>query len=1607
MNHTYRVVWNQATSSWQAVCETARRCGKSGRASLKLVAVSGVAALVGVAQAQTASLPTGGQVVAGSAAISQSGSSMTITQGSAKAAINWQGFSVGSGNTVNFVQPSASAVALNRVLGSDVSLIQGAINANGQIFLVNPNGVLFTPTAQVNVGSIIASTLNISTADFMAGNYRFSGDSTNAVVNQGNIVAQGNGGKGGSIALIAARVINDGSLSANAGGVAMAAASDVTLDLGGPVKLKIDKGVLDALVANGGGIQADGGTIFLTAKAVDALSSAVVNNTGVIRAQTLSTGEKGDIRLIADMQSGVANIGGKLDASAPNGGDGGFIDTSAALVNVNDSVSVTTLAAKGATGQWLIDPNDYTIAASGGNITGAALSTQLNTTSVTISTATQGTAGNGDILVNDAVTKTGTSGATTLTLQAERNVRVNQPITSTGSALNITLSAANAPTATVGGVDIAANLNSNGGDILIGGAGGSVAGAQTVRNGIGYALNLSGSEAAVKIGALKSVLSGGGNITINGYSTTNPSGSGDGTGVHLFSQSTVDTGNYANGSTAAPVSGGNVYISGYATNGTTQFGIKFEAPGGQADPKTRVTTSPVNGVIVLDGNNPNDSRLALGLSNAGNQGNLYFGAYSTADLLVLINGNASIATFQTTPPNSGCRVGYPNCGTFSVPGANGSYPNATFNAVVWSSNNLYISGTVGGSKVYDGTTNTLNLTGTGLTCSGVLAGCSQGSLTTAGIWSFNTSSPNVGSYSVISPSVRTTTIGGTTYQLGYFFLTGTYSITPATASLSAVKTFDGTASFTAAQITARGIGVETLSLVGAGLATAVSPDVADNSTNYLTALGGLALANGTSGTQGLASNYVLPSLSARSANNTALINPAGVTILGTAGTRIYNGTAVFDASSLTLSGVAPGTVNLSGSATVASPNVGTYTQWASSSLALDNINYTLVGGSVLATITPAPLGVYARPAYNGTQNFATVSGTPVGTTGSVVGGGTVQVAGLVPGELLSGFTLDSRNVLDATKVTGVTISGTNTLASNYVLNSNVLAAAGAGGPPVAGAATSGNQATNDAAISKAALGVSVAGQYNGTTGYTTAGGATIQTNGLVNGETLTGVTVNSPNVFDNATNRITAFTGGTANLDNYQISATQDATTAGAGISTTHNKATLTRAPLGVTVAGTYNGTETMSTATGATITGYGLLGQDSGASLTTATMSSKNVGDNATNRVVGLTGTGTFDDRNYVLDGVRNPTGGTGTAGTAPDGSGATNTATLTPAAITVTPADKTKVYGTADPTFTYSVTGLLGSDSLTGALGRDPGENVSTGPYTIRQGTLGNPNYSLTIAPATLTITPATLTYVADPATMNAGSPLPTFTGTVTGFVRGDTQGSATTGTLLFASSATSNSPPGAYPILGSGLTANFGNYVFVQAPANLDAFDVDAASPATPPNPVAVPAFIENGAQAFSAPTTIDFGGLNYVAVQGVPGSAGSGGAAAGGVSGGASTGAGAAAPAGGVSSGTGAGAGTAASAGSATGANVQSISSGGASSGAGQAAVSGSASSGSDQTAASSGGSSGSGSGSTGRRPASEVNVNNVAISSAAGPLDVFLVNGGVNLENVRRLNAIGN
>mgnify|MGYP002040521801 FL=1 len=181
---------------------------------------------------------------------------------------------------------------------------------------------------------------------------------------------------------------------------------------------------MDALAANHQLIQADGGVVLLSSKGQDAVLSGVVNNTGVIQARTVSN-QNGEIRLMA--HGGTAMVGGTLDASASAGGDGGFIETSGGKVKVADSVQVTTTAAQGKTGVWLLDPNDFVIANSGGDIAATTVSSLLGGTNITFKTVSDGHAGNGDIFVNDAVSW---NSANTLTLEAERNINLNAAILS-------------------------------------------------------------------------------------------------------------------------------------------------------------------------------------------------------------------------------------------------------------------------------------------------------------------------------------------------------------------------------------------------------------------------------------------------------------------------------------------------------------------------------------------------------------------------------------------------------------------------------------------------------------------------------------------------------------------------------------------------------------------------------------------------------------------------------------------------------------------------------------------------------------------------------------------------------------------------------------------------------------------------------------------------------------------------------------------------------------------------------------------------------------------------------------------------------------------------
>ncbi|WP_369406699.1 YDG domain-containing protein, partial [Chromobacterium alticapitis] len=317
-NRAYSLVWNEASQSWVPAPENSKARGKRSG----MVAISAIAALLAATSAAHAApntLPGGGQVTLGQASINQSGNIATIRQSSDKAAIDWQSFSIGQDAKVNFLQPSSRAVMLNRVIGNDPSQIFGQLNANGQVFIVNPNGVLFAPGAQVSAAGILASTRDLSTADFAAGNYRFAGQSHGTVDNQGSLIAA----NGGYALLIGAQVSNSGSIQAPQGDVRLAAANEVTVKLDGSrlAGFTVTQGTLDALAANQGLIRADGGRVYLTAQALDQLTRAAVNNDGIIEANCV-VGQNGRIALQGDLVSNT----GSLSASAGSGDRAGAID---------------------------------------------------------------------------------------------------------------------------------------------------------------------------------------------------------------------------------------------------------------------------------------------------------------------------------------------------------------------------------------------------------------------------------------------------------------------------------------------------------------------------------------------------------------------------------------------------------------------------------------------------------------------------------------------------------------------------------------------------------------------------------------------------------------------------------------------------------------------------------------------------------------------------------------------------------------------------------------------------------------------------------------------------------------------------------------------------------------------------------------------------------------------------------------------------------------------------------------------------------------------------------------------------------------------------------
>jgi filamentous hemagglutinin family protein len=593
---------------------------------VRRLACAAAVALAFGATGALAQSPSGGSVAQGSANIFTPSANTTLVQVTTnKAVINWNDFSIGNGNLVQFIQNSASSVALNRVTGGNASTIAGNLLANGQLFLVNPNGVFFTSTASVNVGGLIASTLNIADSDFMAGNYVFTkdgGSPLGQVVNNGSITTS----TGGFAALFGEQVTNGatGVISSPSGKVALGVGEKITVsfDSNQLLSFTVDQKAVanNAYATNNGQLLSDGGSVQITAGVVNALSGAVVNQNGVIRAAGVST-RNGEVILSAD--GGDVEIGASstIDAGALTGASPASITVQAQNggITVHDGSAIT---ANGAAG------GNVLLSASGNVSLGGTISAQSSETFAFV-----GISGNGVALNGASIDASGF-----LSSFVNVNAGTGAITQASGGQLRATTTASASQAAGQGGYAF-------GGVILDGAGSHSLAGSIEAR--------ATGPDAT----ATASVNSSAGSITAGNITVQSDQG-GTGANLALTAAGNINvTGPLANSADSGPANtlvraggslavGGNITVQGISGLGGTATLASLVANGGD------LVIAPGKVVTVTDitpaGNGSNGAGLSLAATGIVSAGDLTVTSSAgpaqvavSGDRGVYLNGNVS------------------------------------------------------------------------------------------------------------------------------------------------------------------------------------------------------------------------------------------------------------------------------------------------------------------------------------------------------------------------------------------------------------------------------------------------------------------------------------------------------------------------------------------------------------------------------------------------------------------------------------------------------------------------------------------------------------------------------------------------------------------------------------------------------------------------------------------------------------------------------------------------------------------------------------------------------------------------------------------------------
>jgi filamentous hemagglutinin family protein len=1431
MNRIYRLVWNRSLHQWVVTHEGARARGKAGQGRRGDAVTSVVAALAlagGCASAALAAppaanaLPQGGVVVAGSARIgAPAANQLQVNQASQQAVINWNSFDIGAQAKVNFVQPNASASVLNRVLANDPTQIFGQLSANGQVYIVNPNGIVFGAGSRVDAGALVASTLNIADSDFMRGQARFTRDgATGSVSNEGSL----NAAPAGYVALLGARVSNKGSISAPGGSAFLAAGDAVQLPITGSglVTLALSPASVNAAVSNGaeGIISAPGGQVYLSAAAASGLAAQVLNEgqvaardggrvtlsaiqadgLGETRQQGLidvasDSGTGGNVALLGDrvglfagsqVLAGGAEGGGAVQVGGDSEGHGSAYQAHAVYVDPQARIdaSATQTGNGGSVSLWSLDYTGFygQIAARGGaqggngGLVETSSHDNLQAFGRVDAAAPHGTAGSWLLDPTDVTIVTGAANSndtdaggiwTPTTNTAQIGVANINADLNAGTSVTVRTGSAGAGTGNLtvnAGADIAKTAGGNATLTM------NAAGSLTLNGNISSTVG----TLATTLNAVGGAVSGSGTINTNGGLLTIVASSGTGTltggisGTGGLTKSGAGTlellgaGFNFTGATSVATNGGKLLL-----NATTAY-------------RSPITVN--NSAKLSFTSNANLSILAattISLNNGATLENLNPANYT------VLAGAVTTSGTNTTINQSSNSTGVAGEGFFLDGNLKGTgtvtinAPNAG-SAVVLRSNT---ANTFNGNIIVNGIASATPFAGSGLAVSSTAGFASPATFTVNGTlemgnqgigWGDSPTAVSINGLSGSGVVVGNFSAAGAAFglQLGTTGGSGSFSGTitdgnnrqlKLTKSGGGTQVLSGNDSYTGTTT----INAGTLQ-VGSGGTTGTlgSGAVTDNANLVFNRSDALTIPNAISG---------IGNLTATSGDNLTLngtVNLGG-TVLLTAGAGqpvaapgVANGSVTGGDVTLNAAVTAGGAGKLtiySGNATTAAYEA----EIAGSATSLNKAYATAPGAGTVDT--GKTLNVFYRVTPSATVNATANDKVYDSTTAATVNAAATSATGGIDGDTLSG-SASSASFADPNAGNGKSVSfgGASVASTNP------------------GQAVSGYQVAvpaSTANITPAALTLTAATNTK-TYDASTGAAAAPTVSGLQGSDSVTGLSETYADKNAGTGKTLVVGNGYAVNDGNSGGNYTVNLVNSSAG--------TITPATLTLT-ASSNSKTYDASTGAAATPTVSGLQGSDSVTGLSEA-YTDKNAGTGKS-LVVG-NGYAVNDGNsggNYTVSLVNSTAG------------------TITPAALTLTATSNSKTYdastgAAAAPT----VSGLQGSDSVSGLSEAYADKNAGTGKslvvstgYAVNDGNSGG-NYVITsvanntgtITPATLTLTAATNSKTYDASTGAAAGP------TVNGL-----QGSDSVSGLSEAYTD-KNAGTGKTLVVGNGYAVNDGN-------------------------------------------------------------------------------------------------------------------------------------------------------------------------------------------------------